>query len=157
MITLKLLNLDEVRRAHERLITQNDALMHQVSSAGGIAAKVHVNTQNRFVRRTGHLQESTTTSIVRLTSGRILRLGNTAKYADPIEHGARAHWIPKLENANAKILHFYWEKMGRWVSCERVWHPGNRAYRFMSLAWRHAEAVELMLLKIGMRSIAKRF
>lgn len=61
------------------------------------------------------------------------------KYGLYVEKGTRPH---EIVARNAPALVFYWEKLGRWVSFRRVWHPGTRPYWFLRTA--NQSAYELM-------------
>jgi len=59
--------------------------------------------------------------------------GNMLGYAEPLELGSREHWIEAGAGwwSSATMLSFYNAKRGEWFYGPRVWHPGNRPYRFM--------------------------
>jgi hypothetical protein len=154
VITLKLLNLDELRRRHAYLLAENEKMAQEGAETAGVHAKDHVNKYNAFKRQTGHLQASTKTTIRRLTSGRLLRIDNTAKYADPIDTGARPH---KIVARRVPYLMFWWPKLGLWFVGRSVNHPGNKPYKFMYRAWFSAGRVEEDFLRRRMALLAKRF
>ena len=43
-----------------------------------------------------------------------------------LEDGTKAHPIPKDTNLTAKMLYFYWGKVGKYVTFKRVKHPGTK-------------------------------
>jgi hypothetical protein len=80
---------------------------------------------------------------------------NSPRYALPIEHGAKAHWIfPRQAGGR---LYFFWEKLGRYVSLPYVWHPGNKPYWFLRNATRSAFGVFGQQMQSSMTSAARSF
>ena len=154
MITMRLVNLDELKRRHQYLLAENEKMLDEASRTGGVHAIGHVNKYNAFKRRTGYLQRSTTAKALRLGSGRLLRLDNTAPYADPIDGGARPH---KIRARRAPRLVFFWPKVGRMMYLKSVNHPGNKPYKFMYRAWHSAARVEEQFLRRRMSLLARRF
>jgi hypothetical protein len=153
VITLRLLNLDEVIRRHDYLAAECQKMEREGAETAGEHAIDHVNKYNTFRRRTGHLQRSTTAR-VRRVRGHLLTLDNSARYADPIDTGARPH---KIRARRAKYLRFFWKKTGRWMYLKSVNHPGNRPYKFMYRAWSSAGRVEEQFLRRRMSLLARRF
>jgi hypothetical protein len=154
VITLRLLNLDELKRRHAYLLAENEKMAQEGAVTAGVHAKDHVNKYNTFKRQTGDLQRSTTATVVRLSGGRLLKLSNTAKYAGPIDVGASPH---KIVARRAPYLMFWWPKMGLWFVGKSVNHPGNKPYKFMYRAWHSAGRVEEDFLRRRMALLAKRF
>lgn len=52
-------------------------------------------------------------------------------YAASVEGGARRHPIPHEDNHTAKILKFYWRKVGHIVYFSEVDHPGQRGKAYL--------------------------
>lgn len=77
--------------------------------------------------------------------GRIwVEIGTNVEYAAVLEYGAKPHPIvPK----RAKVLAFYWEKLGAFVRFRRVRHPGNKAYAYFEGGVRYTESQALTLLQ----------
>lgn len=64
---------------------------------------------------------------IKIAAG-VYSVGSTKKYAAPTEYGSRPH--PITPNGPYPLV-FYWEKKGRWVSTERVEHPGTPSQPFL--------------------------
>jgi hypothetical protein len=151
---LRLVNLPEVRSGHDWFLQKNERLLDDVARRGGDVALGHVQHHADFKRRTGQLQDTTDYRVVKLKSGRILRITNPKKYAPSIDTGARPHII---RPRNAKVLRFFSKKAGRVVFARFVRHPGNRPYKFLYNATDAAYRVMGQELRHGMTDLAKRF
>jgi hypothetical protein len=130
-------------------------LVHTLGSWGEQVAMS--NRQGKlleFKPRTGRLQRSTKWSVQRNPNGADLTLENATPYACPIEFGARPHII---KPRNAPYLHFFWTKMGYWVTTKKVNHPGNRPYRFLIRTILSKQAELFSRLAERFTSIAKGF
>ncbi len=121
-----IVNLSDVRRAHQKLISATSAgIILELADAGKFAVD-YVKTNPTFTPRSGHLQSKTTWVPYK---GKAIRIQNTAKYALPIEEGSRPHVIRPRK---AKALRFVVK--GKVVFARKVNHPGNRPYRFLRAA-----------------------
>ena len=59
------------------------------------------------------------------------RVGNSAPHARVVHDGATPHPIPR---AGTTYQHFYWRRVGEWVTFYRVSHPGMKGKRYLSNA-----------------------
>jgi hypothetical protein len=67
---------------------------------------------------------------VRTTPGWVNgRVGSSLDYAAAAEKGARPHTI--RARRPGRLLHFYWDKKGRWVHARQVNHPGQKGKRYL--------------------------
>ena len=153
MAGFELVNLAEIERAHERLLAENERAITESLELAGRHGVEHVERFPEFRPRTGNLQKNTKARVVRLGSGKILRLTNDAAYADAIDQGARAHVIVPRRG---KYLRFI-GRDGRTVFTRRVNHPGNKPYRFMFFAHDAANRVFKRDIERRMSLIASRF
>lgn len=130
------INLDQVRRAHDRFLKDNDTWIKNALAAALDQADRHVETRSTFERQSGarSLKSATKGKTIRIPGGRRLRLYWPKKHAEFIDKGTRPHPIVAR---NRKFLRFR-GRDGRWVFRRRVMHPGTRPYRFGSLAVRVA-------------------
>lgn len=148
-----IVNLDEIRRAHERFIEKNERLLDESADFLGEGAIVNVRRSPTFTPRTGKLQDSTEYDKLVRVSGRLVRIRNTAPYALPIEEGAKPHVI----EARRKPFLVFKGRDGNWVRKKRVNHPGNKAYWFLKRAMWSAVNDTVEFVKDGMDRIAKQF
>lgn len=56
---------------------------------------------------------------------------STAPYAKFVDMGTRPHTI---RGRNGGMLHFYWPKVGRWMTVRQVHHPGFKGAAFSAAA-----------------------
>jgi hypothetical protein len=145
-------NLDEVRRGHERFLAETERLIGDAEEVAGRHAEEQVRANPPFKPRTGNLQRQTTHRVVRLGSGRILRIANSAKYAAAIDGGSRPHLI----RARNGYLAFK-GRDGKTVFRRQVQHPGNRPYKFLYRATNSAFRVLGHEIERRMSDAAKRF
>ncbi len=147
-----IINLDEVRRGHRIFLADHRLLTdHELSDAGQHAVN-YVYAYPTFKPRTGHLQRSTEWKLHRLANGRLVRIQNTAKYAQPIEYGARPHVIrPRRKKALRFIVR------GKVAFAASVNHPGNKPYRFLYKATNSALRILHSGLSQGMSRLAAKF
>jgi len=129
-------SLVSMKRAHDFILAETSRAMREALAFGGRHAVNHVWSHPGFKPNTGRLQGSTKAKVVRTRGGNLLRLTNSAKYAVPIDTGARPHVI---KGRNGGFLHFK-GKFG-WVRTRSVDHPGNRPYKFMYRAHHSAARV----------------
>jgi hypothetical protein len=148
-----LVNLDEVRRGHDRFLADNERLIDEETERAGRHATEHVRKFPLFKPRTGKLQSKQKHRVARIGKNRRLVIFNTAAYANSIDAGARPHIIlPKYRNK----LRFR-GRNGQWVFADRVRHPGNKPYRFGFRATQSAYRVLGQSLKKRMSEAASRF
>ena len=147
-------NLDELERAHERLLAETQRAIAEGLDLAGRHGVEHVKNHPEFKPQTGNLQKKTKYRVVRLGSGRILKLTNNAPYAAAIDTGSKAHVI---RSKGGGRLTFFSKKLGHFVSVREVHHPGTRAYRFMFFAHDAADRVFRADMNRRMSSIASRF
>lgn len=152
MLSLRIVNLPEVRSGHERFLRGHERLVEDVSNRGGDVALQHVKAYPGFKPQTGKLQAKTDYRVVRLKGGKLLRIANPLPYAGPIDGGARPHVI---RAKNSPYLHFKGKR--GWARVKFVNHPGNRPYKFLYRATSAAYRVMGQDLRSGMTELAKRF
>lgn len=129
-------SLVSMKRAHEFILAETSRAAREALAFGGKHAVAHVWSYPGFRPNTGKLQGATRAKVIRTRGGSLLRLTNSAKYATPIDTGARPHVI---KGKNGGFLHFK-TKTG-WVRTRSVNHPGNRPYKFMYRAHHSAGRV----------------
>ena len=123
-----IINLDEIRRAHSKLLSATSAaILLELADAGKFAVD-YVKTNPTFTPRSGELQAKTRWVPYK---GRAIKLQNDSKHALPIEHGSKPHVIkPKRPGGYLRFR----TKDGKWITTRKVNHPGNRPYRFLRAA-----------------------
>jgi hypothetical protein len=143
-----------LRAAHDRVIRETQQLAWRSLDKAGDAAKRHVRDKPGFVHRSGATLHATKARAVRLKRGGRLIVSNSDRKAKWLNDGTRPHVIrPKRK----KALRFFWRKIDRVVYFRQVNHPGTRAYRFLYLAASHAGDRLGVMLRGGMRRIARGF
>ncbi len=145
-------DLAQIKRAHADLIRQTEKAVDRETEEAGRFAENYVHAHPTFTPRTGKLQDSTGHKVLRLSSGRILRITNKAKYAAAIDQGSKAHLIVARR---ASALRFMWK--GQLMFRRWVWHPGTRPRKFL---WRATFAAGRILeqgLESKMAAIARKF
>jgi hypothetical protein len=145
-------NLKRIREGHKRVLAKTTAAVAEAMAEAGEEAVAYAKRYPRFTPRTGHLQRSNEWRTVRTSGGRLLRIRNTAKYAAPIDKGARPHDIVARRKPH---LHFLGKR--GWVRKRRVKHPGNRPYRFLHGASLVAGRLLQAKLTAKMQRIAQQF
>jgi hypothetical protein len=159
MATTGPINLNQVRRVHERFKRQNEQMIAAALSTAGEHAKGHVRDDSKFKRRkppSSSLKDATRFKIRRTRSGARIRISSHKKYAPFLEYGTRGPYpIPK--RSGGKTLRFV-GKGGQIVFRRRVMHPGIRKpFRFLWKATWSAYRVAGHELRSGMRKVALRF
>lgn len=154
MFTLRLTNLDQVRRAHSHFLAECERMLQDASELAGKHSVDHVQKYPKFTPQTGKLQRGQKFMVRRTKGGRLLYIRNDVGYANPIDKGSRPHVI---RARRAENLAFYWKKQRRWFVGPSVNHPGNRPYKFAYRAWRSAYRVEGQILARRMTELASRF
>jgi hypothetical protein len=154
------ISIPDVRVKHQRFEHALESLVDRVSTQSGNLARRHVYQTPHFKPRTGNLQRSTDFQVVRLKSGRRIKIYNTAPYAAAIDRGARPHIIRARK---ARALHFNWPgfwsvstKSPEWF-LRSVHHPGNKPYRFLWHATWGAYRFAGGRLRHGMTLLARKF
>lgn len=125
----RLANLGSRSNAAMRLALQESADM----------VRDYAKKHHRFKSRSGKLEKSVISS-VRMNSDTgkaTVRLDRRiARYSNIVHEGAKPHFIfPR----RARALYFFWERIGRRVLLDSVYHPGQKADPFLREA---AEAVQ---------------
>ena len=149
---MNIVNLDAVRRAHRRVLAQTKTALAEAATDAGQFAVDYVHAHPTFTPRTGHLQDSTSWKTVRLSSGRVVRVENRAKYAAAIDRGAKPHVI---EARRGKTLAF--TKNGKLMFRRRVNHPGNKPTKFLYRATSAAGRILYQGMSNKMAKIAAKF
>jgi hypothetical protein len=142
-------DIEAIKRGHKRFLAANQAMIATQAAEAGKFAVDYVHAHPTFKPRSGHLQDSTQWRTVRLTSGRVLRIQNTAKYAGFVEGGTRPHVI------EGRPLRFVWK--GQLTFLRRVHHPGTKATRFLYRATDAASRILGQGLASGMHRLARKF
>lgn len=83
-------------------------------------------------KRTGAMAAGIHWTPGRNRMGLTATIGTPARYAAIMELGSRPHEI--LPKRTGGLLVFFWPKVGHVVHLPRVWHPGTRAYLFLTKA-----------------------
>jgi hypothetical protein len=149
-------NLPEIRKAHAQLVESTHSAIRFVMREATREADSHVRTQAKFRHRTGRVARGTRGKYKRTKSGGRLRLTNKARHAKFLEFGTKPHAI---HAKRAKYLRFFLRGGGPAMLTyrKRVWHPGNRAYKFLEAAATSAHRVAGGTLRRRMNAIARRF
>jgi hypothetical protein len=130
-------NLASLTREHDLFLARQERILQDTLEDAGDHVRSFVIDHPGFEPRSGDLQKATKTRVVRMISGRVLRITNAKEYASAIDGGARPHTItPK----RGKFLRFI-GRNGSTVFARRVNHPGNRPYKFLYRATMSASRV----------------
>jgi hypothetical protein len=117
-------NLNEAQLRSQTLPTFRRAVRE-------IAVEIEREAKRIVPVRTGYTRSTIRAQNPRVT-GMALRANVTAGGAAVfLQKGTRPHLIVPRR---AKVLHFYWDKVGREVFLPRVNHPGTRANPFLTIA-----------------------
>lgn len=136
-MALSLVNLASLTREHDLFLARQERVLQDTLEDAGDHVRSFVIDHPGFEPRTGALQKATTTRVVRMSNGRVLRITNAKDYAAAIDGGARAHAITPN---SGKFLRFI-GRNGKTVFARRVNHPGNKPYRFLYRATMSASRV----------------
>jgi hypothetical protein len=147
------IDLHEVAKIHARLIESHTKMMDSEAADAAKHAENQVYQSPRFRPRTGRLQAATSGTVIPIRGGRRIVVRNTAKYAAPIDRGARPHLI---RPRRAQALRFV-ARDGRIVFTRLVRHPGNKPYRFLWRATFSAYRIAGQGLQAGMQRVAARW
>lgn len=150
--TIQLANLAEVQRGHSMFLVRQDRAINSALETAGVVAERAVQERPGFKRRTGKTQDSTTHRVVRLSSGRVVRIENNTKTAVFLEFGTRPH---KIRARKAKALRFM--SGGRAVFRKSVNHPGTKPYKTFYRATFTAYRTVAPVLARDLGALASRF
>jgi hypothetical protein len=154
------ISIQQVSAKHSRFESRFRILLETTTGEAARIAERHVYQTPHFKPRTGRLQRATKAKAVRTRSGRIVRVTNTAPYAQPIEYGARPHII---RARRARSLRFDWPKFWSVQTRSPTWflrsvhHPGNRPYKFLWHATWGSYRFTGGQLRQGMQQLARHF
>jgi hypothetical protein len=147
-------DLGAVRKAHQRFVRANAAMVSDVLKQAGEKAEEHVRDKAQFTHRSGRIWSNTKARVVRFRRGGRMIVSNPVPYAPYLEHGTPAHVIlPRRK----KVLRFWSRRSDQLVFARRVNHPGTRPYRFLSAARDHAFHWARSAIQARMRRIARSF
>lgn len=146
------INLGKVMSAHSKFVRANSELLDKEYRRAGEFALTHVGQHPEFKPRTGNLQKQTEFRIAKTKSGAIIRLSNSAKYAETIEYGGHARIIKARPGG---MLRFMWR--GKLTFRKSVKHPKTRAYKFLYRATTAAGRTFETSMRFGMSRIATNF
>jgi len=151
-LTVRLANLPEVQSGHARFMVQQDRVINAALETAGAIAEQTVQERPGFKRRTGKTQDATTHKVVRLSSGRVVRIENKTKTAVFLEWGTRPH---KIRARKARALRF--AVGGKVLFRKSVNHPGTKPYKTFYRATFTAYRSLGPLLERDLSSLAARF
>jgi hypothetical protein len=171
-------DLDSFRELRGRTLALLGNACEDVADDGGRAAVENAHSSSAFRDRTGNLRKSILFKRPASFDGvkALATIAANAAYAAYVEYGTGQHWIrprmarstigPVNEGQNRERrapsgrgdkvpgrLVFFSKKLGRWISCLEVWHPGNSARLYMHDGTRHA--VDVMVREVR-GTVAKR-
>ena len=152
------LNIGNLRAEHDKFLRAHSDMVAGVLHDAGVVALAEVETHPGFKPRTGNLQKSIGTRLVRTRRGKVLRVsddkaGTGVGYARPIEEGSRPH---RIVVKNGKLLRFV-GRGGGLVFRRSVMHPGTKPYWFLRNATRVAGASAERMMLAGMYRVARSF
>lgn len=152
-----MVKLDGIKEAHARFTERADRIISAAAEDAGKDALVFASDNTGYRNRTGTLTEANRYQVVRV-GGKVarVRLYNPRKYAAPIDKGSKRHEIPP-RRANGMLV-FFWHKIGKWVYTKLVKnHPGNKPYRFLYNATKHAGGQFSSQVERELTALAKKF
>lgn len=147
------LNVGDLRAHHDRFLVAHSDMAAGVLYDAGLVAVAEVALHPGFKPRTGKLQDAVKTRVVRLSSGKVLRITDNKPYARAIEEGSCPH---KIVPKRGKFLRFL-SSNGQVLFRRSVNHPGNKPYWFLKNASRIAGASAERQLLFGMSRVARNF
>lgn len=145
-------SIQRMMRGHQHLLADTNRAVAAALEFGGKHAVDYVWQSPTFTPRTGKLQGSTRTKVVRTSGGKVLKIQNTAKHAPAIDGGAKAHWIGPSKK---KALRF--AVAGGFAFSRGHMHPGNRPFKFLYRAYTSAGRVVDRNLTQRLTAISRRF
>jgi hypothetical protein len=145
-------NLSRIREGHKRVVANTQTALAAAMVEAGEHAVDHVKRYPGFTPRTGNLQDKTGWRTVKVAGGRVLKIRNTARYAEGIDKGNPPHIIAARRR---KALSFVWK--GHRIFRRYVRHPGNKPYKFLYKATKSAGRVLEQKLGARMGDIANKF
>jgi len=114
----------------QQLVAQEPFWLDDVAKIIELSIKQNIAMQglvNGKTDRPGHKHLIDTGRVFGLTKHTVnIGFGKDHPGAHALEFGAVAHEI-----TGNPILSFWWENRSEWFIGPRVWHPGNRAYRYV--------------------------
>lgn len=147
------LDTRNIHGQHDNFLSTHSAMVGGVLYDAGVFAVAQTIINPVFKPRTGALQRGTKASVVRLSSGKLLRITNRKAYAKSIEEGSKPHIIRARK---AKFLRFI--VGGHYVYRRFVRHPGTKPYWFLRSAVEHTgNEIRSRLLVAGMSRVARQF
>lgn len=153
-------DIGQIRAGHRRFSEANKRMVARVADRAATTAKRAQHELAQFKHRRGSTKRGARAKIIRLKSGRRIRIYNVAKtksgapLATFLELGTRPHII---RAKRGRALRFFWVRMGRMMTVRQVNHPGTRAYRFIRTAADHASQELKADLSRAMHAIAREF
>lgn len=154
MLRLTLESCARMTRQHEWFLAEHERAVTESLQYGGDQGVAQVQTSPGFKPRSGKLQKATKAKVVRLGSGRVLKMSNAKPYAAAIDKGAKPHVIsPKRPGGRLRFR----GPGGAFVFARKVRHPGNKAYRFLQRATLTASNKFENQFERRMSAIAARF
>jgi len=158
---VSVLNLDKIKRAHQRFLAEHSRQVDVALSAEMLTPWVwrYVLQHGGFTSRTGNLVKKSKATLIRRGKNRIVRLSNSAKYANA-QDGGSGLYGPKrrkypIRAKNGKALAF----MGRsgLVFRRAIMHPGVHPTRFLYNANDALFRATKQWLRMAMRRAADKF
>lgn len=150
------INIGGLQRSGKTFLAALNREVDDAVESAGEHAKQHVERHSSFKRRSGSphsLKDATEYKVVRLKSGRVVKVKSKKKTAAFLEHGTRPHIIRARRK---KMLRFV-AKGGGIVFARAVHHPGTRGTHFLWNATNAAFRFAGHALDTAMSRAARRF
>ena len=147
-----MIDVGAVRAAHEKFLARQRLAVRTALHDAGREGKDQVSQRAPFKHRTGAARKGTSVSVNATPGGHRLRIRNSARHALFLEFGTSRHII-----RGRPMLHFFWPKVGAWVSFRSVNHPGTKATWFLRAAAAFAHGRAGVLLKTRLGAAARAF
>lgn len=164
MLIGNVVDISKIKSAHKRFLVAHDHALDYALSASNIENQVkqHVGNGILLAKRSGNLVNSTKAQFIRTSSGAIVRVTNTAKYAQAQETGSGLFGpshskYPITPRGSGYPLRFYWARKRMNVAFWKVMHPGVRPKHFLQVATNIVFDTRIALLRASMRSAARHF
>lgn len=143
-------NVALLRSQHAAILAQSERAVTEVLEESIDLVNAGIYQKPGFKPVTHKTQDATKARVVRLGSGKVLRVTNNTKRALWLEEGTHPHWIFPHKK---KTLRFK-GKSGNWVSKKFVKHPGTRPYWFIRSAFTNATTLARARIESKLARIA---
>ena len=154
-------NWKDVKDSHKRFLAANDYAISRALDPLLVVPEVqsHVGNGILLARRSGNLVKQTKGRVIRTANRSVIRITNTAKYANAQEHGSGLYGPKRAKYVirGNPYLSFYWHRKRTHMIVSKVMHPGVKPTHFLQVATNLVFQRRLAALRNGINSAARQF